>query len=43
MREIAAAIPNARYVEIPAASHMAPLEKPEPVNAALDSFLQSLV
>jgi pimeloyl-ACP methyl ester carboxylesterase len=40
MREIAAAIPNARYVEIPAASHMAPLEMPEPVNAALDSFLQ---
>lgn len=42
MREIAAAIPGASHVEIPGASHMAPLEKPEPVNAALDAFLQSL-
>ena len=42
MQEIAAAIPNARYVEIPGTGHMAPLEKPEPVNAALDEFLQSL-
>jgi 3-oxoadipate enol-lactonase len=43
MREISDAIPNARYVEIPATGHMAPLEKPELVNAAMDSFLQSLV
>jgi pimeloyl-ACP methyl ester carboxylesterase len=43
MREIAAAIPRARYIEVPAASHMAPLERPQPVNAALDSFLQTLV
>jgi pimeloyl-ACP methyl ester carboxylesterase len=42
MREIAAAIPAAQYVEIPGASHMAPLEKPEPVNAAMGSFLKSL-
>lgn len=43
MREIAAAIQNAKYVEIPAASHMAPLELPEPVNAELETFLQGLV
>jgi pimeloyl-ACP methyl ester carboxylesterase len=43
MREIAAAIPGAKYAEIPAASHMAPLEMPQKVNAELDSFLQSLV
>lgn len=42
MREIAAAIPGAKYVEIPGASHMAPLESPEPVNAALSEFLSSL-
>ena len=43
MRKIADAIPGARYVEIKGAGHMSPLEMPEPVNAALDSFLQSLV
>jgi 3-oxoadipate enol-lactonase len=43
MQEIAAAIPGAQYVEIPAAGHMTPLEMPEPVNSALDAFLQSLV
>jgi pimeloyl-ACP methyl ester carboxylesterase len=42
MREIAAAIPTARYVEIPAASHMSPLEMPQPVNAAIEEFLRSL-
>lgn len=42
MREIAAAIPSARYVEIPGASHMAPLEMPQPVNAAIEDFLRPL-
>jgi pimeloyl-ACP methyl ester carboxylesterase len=42
MREIAAEIPGAKYVEISGASHMAPLEFPEPVNAALTEFLSSL-
>jgi pimeloyl-ACP methyl ester carboxylesterase len=39
MRQIALAIPNATYVEIPAAGHMAPLEQPAAVNAALLHFL----
>jgi pimeloyl-ACP methyl ester carboxylesterase len=43
MRDIADAIPNAKYVEIPAASHMAPLEMPKPVNAELQAFLKTLV
>lgn len=42
MREIAMAIPGARYVEIPGASHMTPLEMPELVNAELEAFLKSL-
>jgi 3-oxoadipate enol-lactonase len=41
MRKIAEAIPHARYVEIPAAGHMAPLEKPEEVNAAIVEFMNS--
>jgi len=42
MQDVAAAIPGSQYVEIPAAGHMAPLEKPAAVNAAFDTFLQSL-
>jgi len=42
MREIASAIPGAKYVEISGASHMAPLEFPEPVNAALTEFFAVL-
>ncbi|MHC4399831.1 MAG: alpha/beta fold hydrolase [Planctomycetota bacterium] len=42
MRSVAEAIPGARYVEIPAAGHMAPLENPAPVNAAIRAFLASL-
>jgi pimeloyl-ACP methyl ester carboxylesterase len=42
MREIAAAIPGAKYAEIPAASHMAPLQFPQQVNAELEKFLASL-
>jgi pimeloyl-ACP methyl ester carboxylesterase len=40
MRELAQAIPNARFVQIPAAGHMAPLENPPPVNAAIRAHLQ---
>ena len=36
---LAAAISGARYVEIKEAGHMAPLEKPAVVNAAIQEFL----
>lgn len=39
MRAMAAALPHARFVEIAGAGHMAPLEDPEAVNAALRGFL----
>jgi 3-oxoadipate enol-lactonase len=39
MRTIADAIPGAQFVEIAAAGHMAPLEKPAEVNAAIREFL----
>lgn len=42
MKQIAAALPHATYVEIPGASHMAPFEMPEEVNRALEAFLQKL-
>jgi pimeloyl-ACP methyl ester carboxylesterase len=38
-REMAAAIPGAELVEIPGAGHLAPLERPAEVNAALEHFL----
>jgi 3-oxoadipate enol-lactonase len=40
MREIAARMPNARFVEVAAAGHMSPLEQPEAVNRAIREFLQ---
>lgn len=39
MRKIAAAIPSAKFVEIPEAGHMSPMENPERVNAELLTFL----
>jgi len=39
MRVMAEAIPGARFVEIPAAGHLAPLENPAAVNAAIADFL----
>ena len=39
MRKMAALIPDARYLEVPAAGHMAPLENPAAVNAAILEFL----
>ncbi len=42
MRSIAAAIPEATFVEIPAAGHMTTMENPATVNDALITFLQEL-
>lgn len=39
MKEMAAAIPDAEYVEIANAGHMAPLEASVPVNGAIQKFL----
>ena len=43
MRVMAASIPGARFVEIPKAGHMAPMECPADVNEALLSFLSSTI
>lgn len=40
MKAIAEVMPQARFAEIPAAGHMAPLENPEEFNATLRGFLQ---
>ena len=40
MQGIAEAIPDAKFVSIAGAGHMAPLEKPAEVNAAIRSFLK---
>ena len=42
MRGMAAAIPGATFVEIPAAGHMTPLENPAAVSAAIAAFLATL-
>lgn len=42
MRAMAQALPRARFVEIPAASHMSPLEQPAAVNRAIQQFLDLL-
>lgn len=39
---LAAALPNARYVEIADAGHLAPLENPAPVNLAILEFLRAI-
>jgi pimeloyl-ACP methyl ester carboxylesterase len=39
MRQIAAKLPQAKYVEIKDAGHMAPLEQPAAVNKAIEAFL----
>jgi 3-oxoadipate enol-lactonase len=39
MRSMATALPRATFVEIADAGHMAPLERPAAVNAAIDHFL----
>jgi len=40
MRGIAATIAEARFVEVPQAGHMAPLEQPDRVNAVIRNFLE---
>ena len=42
MRLFAAAMPCARFVEIAGAGHLAPLERPEPVNRVIADFLFAL-
>jgi pimeloyl-ACP methyl ester carboxylesterase len=42
MRKIAAAIPNAQYVEIPRAGHMTTMEEPGAVNATLAEFVEGM-
>ncbi len=42
MRSMAAAIPGAEFVSVPGAGHMAPLEDPWTVNAAMARFLQRI-
>jgi len=42
MRGMAAAIPGARFVEIAAAGHLSPLEKPAAVSAAITEFVAGL-
>ena len=42
MREIATALPQAEFVEVPAAGHMSPLENPVAVNDALIRFVAGL-
>jgi pimeloyl-ACP methyl ester carboxylesterase len=42
MRQIAAAIPNGKYVEIPTAGHMSTIENPDAVNKALRDFVKSV-
>jgi pimeloyl-ACP methyl ester carboxylesterase len=42
MRAMSQALPRATFVEIADAGHMAPLEAPDPVNAAIDYFLESV-
>lgn len=39
MQAIAAAIPGAEFVRVPGAGHMAPLENPQAVNAAMRRFI----
>ena len=39
MRAMAQRIRGAEYVEVPEAGHLAPLERPEFVNRALEDFL----
>lgn len=42
MKAMAAAIPNSQFVTIPLAGHMAPLEQPAAVNAAIRNFLSPI-
>jgi pimeloyl-ACP methyl ester carboxylesterase len=41
--EIAAAIPNSTFVDIPGCGHMSTLERPEAVNEAMRAWLESVI
>ena len=41
MRSMAESLPNGRFVEIASAGHLAPLEQPAAVNAAIRRFIQA--
>lgn len=43
MRSIADRLPRATFVEVATAGHMAPLESPDVVNAAIEHFLDSTI
>jgi pimeloyl-ACP methyl ester carboxylesterase len=43
MRSIAAAIKGSQFLEVASAGHMAPLESPGEVNAAIQRFLAAQV
>ncbi|MCA9162956.1 MAG: alpha/beta fold hydrolase, partial [Planctomycetales bacterium] len=43
MRGIAQSMPNAKFIPIPQAGHMAPLERPQEVNSAIREFLSDWV
>jgi len=42
MRGMASRLPQSRFVEVPEAGHMSPMEDPENVNAAIREFLQDV-
>jgi 3-oxoadipate enol-lactonase len=42
MKTMAEAIPGAKYVEVPDAGHMSPMENADVVNASIDRFLKTL-
>ena len=42
MRQMAETIPDARFVEISDAGHLAPMEEPQTVNAAMGRFLEAV-
>jgi pimeloyl-ACP methyl ester carboxylesterase len=42
MQAIARALPRSRFVEIPRAAHLSPLEQPAAVNRAMEQFLDIL-
>jgi len=42
MQAMARAMPGARFMLIPEAGHLSPLEQPEPVNRAIERFLNEL-
>ncbi|MCH8922153.1 MAG: alpha/beta fold hydrolase [Planctomycetes bacterium] len=40
MQQIAAAIPDAQFIQVPQAGHLSPLENPQVVSAAIEEFLR---